>query len=150
MALLFAYTQVRALAPVWGLHGRLARPTPLIPVTLVGPANSVYRPTLVDTGASDTVFPENLAAQVGIDLSQAPQGRATSIGGTHPLRYAEVELRLTDGREYRVWTARVGFTPAALRWPLLGFAGVLQFFTVTFHGDREEVELSMNSLYRGT
>jgi hypothetical protein len=35
-------------------------------------------------------------------------------------------------------------------FPLLGFAGCLQFFSAHFHGDREEVELSVNSLYRGT
>jgi hypothetical protein len=67
-----------------------------------------------------------------------------------PVRYATVTLRLTDGIERREWTAWVGFTRAPLRRPLLGFAGFLQFFTATFHGDREEVELAVNSLYRGT
>ena len=40
------------------------------------------------------------------------------------------------------------------RWsrprPLIGFAGFLQFFTATFHGDREQVELTVNALYPGT
>jgi hypothetical protein len=44
----------------------------------------------------------------------------------------------------------VGFTPVRLNRALLGFAGCLQFFTATFHGDREEVELTVNSLYPGT
>jgi len=66
------------------------------------------------------------------------------------VRYAEVVPRNTDGREYREWTARVGFTAVALRRPLLGFAGVLQFFTATFHGDLEQVELAVNSNYMGT
>lgn len=35
----------------------------------------------------------------------------------------------------------VGFSPAISR-PLFGFAGFLQFFTATFHGDREQVELT--------
>jgi hypothetical protein len=36
-----------------------------------------------------------------------------------------------------------------LRFPLLGFAGVLQFFDADFRGAREEVELTINSLYPG-
>ena len=43
----------------------------------------------------------------------------------------------------------VGFTSAPLRQPLLGYAGFLQFFTATFHGDREEVELAVNAAYPG-
>ena len=67
-----------------------------------------------------------------------------------PLRYAEVRLRMTDGKEFREWPAWVGFTSAPLRHPLLGFAGCLQFFGANFLGDREEVELTVNSLYPGT
>lgn len=37
-----------------------------------------------------------------------------------------------------------------LRQALLGFGGFLQFFTATFRGDHEEVELAVNSLYPGT
>jgi hypothetical protein len=34
--------------------------------------------------------------------------------------------------------------------PWLGITGFLDYFTATFFGDREEVELPVNSLYRGT
>jgi hypothetical protein len=57
---------------------------------------------------------------------------------------------MTDGKEQREWPAWVGFTPAKLQSPLLGFAGFLQFFTATLRGDREEVELTINSLYPGS
>jgi hypothetical protein len=66
------------------------------------------------------------------------------------IRYAEVSLRLTDGREFREWPAREAFTAAALRWPQLGYAGCLQFFDGTFRGAHEEVELTVNNLYPGT
>jgi hypothetical protein len=33
---------------------------------------------------------------------------------------------------------------------MLGFAGCLQFFTASFHDDREQVELATNQLYPGT
>ena len=52
--------------------------------------------------------------------------------------------------EQREWPAWVGFTAASMPYPVLGFAGFLQFFTATFHGEREEVELTINGLYPGT
>jgi predicted aspartyl protease len=111
----------------------------------------VARQGLLDTGADDTVFPEALAATLGLDLSQAPVGGLTAAGGAlFPVRYAQVTLRLTDGQEFREWPACVGFTSAPLRMSLLGFAGFLQFFTATFHGDLEKVELTINRLYPGT
>jgi hypothetical protein len=63
---------------------------------------------------------------------------------------AEVTLRVADSKERREWKAWVAFSPVPLRQPLLGFAGFLQYFTATFHGDREEVELAVNSLYPGS
>jgi hypothetical protein len=57
---------------------------------------------------------------------------------------------LTDGKESREWPAIVGFTPARIPYPMLGFAGCLQFFTTTFHGDLEAVDLTINRLYPGT
>ena len=127
------------------------RPRPIIGVTVVGPADSRLLEGHLDTGADDTVFPQRLAALLGVDLTNAPVSQATTATLTNaPIRYAQVYLRITDGKEQREWPAWVGFTPAKLNYPLLGFAGFLQFFTTTFHGDREQVELMVNSLYPGT
>jgi hypothetical protein len=106
---------------------------------------------VLDTAADDTVFSDTLAAQIGLDLINAPAGSGTGAGLAHVgLRYARVRLRLTDGQEQREWQAWVGFTPSRIPYPMLGFAGCLQFFRSIFHGDREEVELTVNSLYRGS
>jgi hypothetical protein len=76
---------------------------------------------------------------------------ASGVGvPAYPLRYAQGTLRVTDGQEFREWPAWVGFTSVVLRQPLLGFAGFLQFFDALFRSDREEVELTVNSLYPGT
>jgi hypothetical protein len=101
--------------------------------------------------ADDTVFAETDALRIGIDLTNAPISFMAGIGGFgYPIRYAQVTLRMSDGIEFREWPAWVGFTTATLRRPLLGFAGCLQYFTATFFGDLEEVELHINSLYPGT
>jgi hypothetical protein len=151
MTLHFPYARLKTAAPVWSLGGRTERPRPIIKVSLVGPAGTAVQAGVLDTGADDTVFPEQLAAQVGIDLSGAPPGGGMGVGGsTLSLRYALVTLRLTDGQEFREWPARVGFAPVPMMLALFGFAGFLQFFSANFLGEREEVELTVNSLYPGT
>ncbi len=151
MSLFYRYRLQTRSAPVVPLGGRWSRPRPIIDVTILGPSDSRLLDALLDSGADDTVFPERVASVLGIDLANALPGVAEGAGGMPiPVRYAQATLRITDGVEQREWTAWVAFTSARMNRPLLGFAGFLQFFTATFHGDREEVELTVNSLYPGT
>src|SRR2546421_406564 len=83
--------------------------------------------------AAPTLFRATLGPVLGMDLTTAPTLEGGGFGMVaHPIPLAEVVLRLTAGREQREWRAWVGFTAAKLRQPLLGYAGLLQFFTVTF------------------
>lgn len=151
MSLRFRYRLVPVNHSVVPLGGRWVRPRPVIPASLVGPADTQAFHGTLDSSSDDTLFPEHWAAPLGIDLSQAPSGTGAGVGSHGiPVRYAEVKLRLTDGREFREWPAWVGFTPVALVYPILGFAGCLQFFTTTLYGDMELVELTVNRLYPGT
>ena len=150
MALCFPYGRFRTPLPVVPLGGQSVRPRPVVMVTVVGPIGAVAIDALLDTGSDDTAFPEKVASDVGLDLTNAPVRYLTGIGPAgYRVRYADVRLRLTDGIEYREWPALVVFTDAPLPFATLGFAGGLQFFTATFHGDREEVELTVNGLYPG-
>jgi len=151
MSLLFRYTLGPVQRAVVPLGGRWSRPRPLVLISVIGPSSTRPVDGLLDTGADDTVFPEHLATILGLDLTNAPIGKLTTATSTNALlRYAQVHLRISDGKEQREWPAWVGFTAAKLPFPLLGFAGFLQYFTATFHGDREQVELAVNSLYPGT
>ena len=147
----FRYKPLRAKAPVVSLGGRQERPRPIVRITLIGPAGTRVIPAGLDSYADDTVFPELEAVRAGIDLGNAPVGTSAGIGQAPvPVKYAQVTLRITDGKEFREWIAWVGFTPVLSNYALLGFAGCLQFFTATFYGDLEEVELAVNRLYPGT
>jgi hypothetical protein len=120
-------------------------------VTILGGTASLKLDGKLDTGADDSIFPAWVAAHIGLNLQQAPTGQATGLGSVSvPARYAQVRLRIARGGEQREWPAWVAFTHLPLGRPLLGFAGFLQFFTATFHGDREEAELTVNALYPGT
>lgn len=151
MTMLFGYQKLPVAHPLVSLQGRMDRPRPIISVTVIGPKGTSVQDALLDTGADDTVFPERVASKIGLDLSDAPTASGATAGQTVlPLRYAQVTLRIADNQEQREWVAWIGFTPAKIRQPLLGYAGFLQYFTATFVGDREEVELTINSLYSGT
>ncbi len=151
MGMYFPFTPCKASQPVSSLRGRLTRPRPLIVVTVVGPTGAAVQRGLLDTGADDTIFQENIANAIGVDLTNAPSASAAGVGRVPAsVRYAEVTLRLAGNGELHEWQARVGFTSAPLNQPLLGFAGFLEYFTAVFLGDREEVELTVNSLYPGT
>jgi hypothetical protein len=150
MPLLFPYVQLPSRRPIIPLGGRMTRPRALVWVTATGPKNTSYERCLLDSGADDTVFPDSAATRLGIDLTNAPVGEATGVASTPvPVRFVQVPLRITDGREWCEWLAWVGFTAAPLRQPLLGFSGCPQFFHADFRGDREEVELTTNTLYAG-
>ncbi len=151
MSMKFRYRLFRTAQAVLSLGGRWVRPRPIIRVAVIGPRATEFREALLDNGSDDTVFHESVAVRIGIDLTSAPTGEASGAGGQPVrLRYAEVRLRISDGLEHREWTAWVGFTNVPLRRSLLGFGGFLQFFTAVSKGDHEEVELTINSLCRGT
>jgi hypothetical protein len=150
VSLVFPYKRYRVSRPLPWLQGRDERPRPTILVTLIGPRNTHVERALLNTGADDTLFPDWVAARLGIPLDSAPTGSGAGVG-RQPLsiRYAEATLRVTDNNEQREWRGWVGFTSSPLNQPLLGYAGFLQYFTATFYGDREEVELTINGSYPG-
>jgi hypothetical protein len=151
MSLIYRYRLFPVSQPIPSLGGRWVRPRPIVPVSITGPMDTRARDALLDSAADDTIFPERLAADIGIDLRNTPRGVGRGVGmAAVPVRFAQVVLRLADGKETREWSAVVAFTSAQLYRPLLGFAGCLQFFAANFRGDLEAVELIANSLYPGT
>jgi hypothetical protein len=151
MSLRFRYKLFPTKGPVASLDGRLVRPRPIVLVTLIGPAGTTVELAQVDSGADDCVFPIEYAEEIGIDLTDAPEGEAAGLGQKPvALQYVRVTMRIANGGERCEWLASVAFTDLPMNRPLLGFAGFLQFFTATFHGDQEAVELEVNSLFPGT
>ena len=101
--------------PAISLQGRLFRPRPLIPVTVINAQSGLSRTyhSLLDTGADDTVFQNETALGLGIDLTSAPTGTAQGVTGqTVTVQYAEVLLQLTnDDGDVLEWRATVAFAP---------------------------------------
>jgi len=101
----------------------------------------------MDSGADDTIFPLDVATQLGVVLLP-PTGHAMRWRGLqHLLRYGRVELELVDeaGAALR-WPAIIAFTPVNIRYPLLGVAGCLEYVDAKFLGKERRVELEPNDL----
>src|SRR5438552_999013 len=125
---------------------------PLIPVTIIGPGGLVrdFGRAVLDPAADDTVFPLDTARHIGVRLLPDTGHRVRWRGQLHPLRFANVELLLTDNVSIWRWPTIVGFSPAQLRYPILGQAGCLQFLNARFLGADFLIELEINRTYPGT
>ena len=106
MSLLIRYRRILLSHPAVALGGVLYRPRPLVRVTLINGSTTVLGDGLLDTAADDTVFPDSTAARLGIALSNAPTGSAAGVASAASvIRFAQIVLRLTDGREWCEWLA---------------------------------------------
>jgi len=119
----FAYLALPSGRPIPSLRGSQIRHRPIIPVHLIGSTGSRLLGGNLDSGSDDTLFPLHLAARLGVDLTNAVEGEARSVGGP-AVRYAYAPAlpRVADGSEACEWTAIVGFIAAPLRWAILGHA----------------------------
>jgi hypothetical protein len=146
----FNYMALPTRQPIYPLGGLQFRYRPVLPIRVIAPRILPLVDACVDCASDDTLFPEQLARRLGINLSTAPQGEVRPTGKTtFGVRYAHVTLLLSDGRETLEWAAIVGFTAAPLRWPLLGQAGFLEYLDAELRGSRREVVLSPNVSFKG-
>ena len=124
---------------------------PLVPITIFGPGGLFrdFGRAVVDPAADDTVFPLDTAQRLGVQLRPDTGHRVRWRGQSHPLRFGDAELVLTDNIVVWRWSAVIGFSPAPLRYPILGQSGCLQFMDVNFWGADRMVEMEINRTYPG-
>jgi hypothetical protein len=145
------YTRRETSKPIFSLGNVTHRFLPLLQVQILGPAGRyLFSWAKLDCAADDTVFPSWMAARLDIDLTNAPEHEAHAVGGGKVgYRYAEVELRISDNdSEMFVWPAIVGFGDSIKR-PLLGQAGMMQFFDIEFLGNDKQLFIMQNSSFPG-
>src|SRR5262249_31425257 len=90
------------------------------------------------------------ARWINVSLRVDTGHRVRWRGQVHPLRFGDVELVLDHGMAVWRWRTVVGFSPAAIRYPILGTAGCLQFIDARFRRADLIVELETNRTYPGT
>lgn len=148
----FKYIRRLAEKPLYSLGDSMYRFHPMIEVKLVGPSgDQIFRPSKLDTGSDDTVFPSGFAAELGIDLTNAPEHESEGAGG-HKIKYKHhkviIEIISRDSNTKFVWNAIVGFGDS-IKHPLLGYAGVLRYFDICFRPDINQFTVEPNSSFPG-
>jgi hypothetical protein len=125
---------------------------PLIPITAVGPTGRVFHfgRAVLDSGADDCVLPQSTLAGIGAVLRPDTGHRVRWRGQVYPLRFGDLDFVLTDQGAVWRWPTVVAFSPAPLRYPILGRGGCLRCFDVRFHGEDLRVELETNRSFPGT
>lgn len=146
----FSYRRLATSSPVYSLGGVAWRDYPICLASISSGSQVAACDTLMDSGADDIILPVTVAQGLGIDLTNAPVSQARSVS-RHVVtyHYAQVTLRLSDGREHCAWNAIVGFVPQRLRWGNLGRAGFFQYFDVAFLTDAREVVVLPNATFPG-
>jgi hypothetical protein len=104
---------------------------------------------LLDPGSDDTIFSVDTATLLGVTMLTDSGHAVRWRGQRFSLRFGNVDLEITDSLQILTWNAVVGFSPAPIRYPLLGLAGCLQFFDARFRGHSQLVEMEPNSAFGG-
>lgn len=123
---------------------------PVITIRIAGPQAEARWDALVDTGADETLLPLALAEILGVELDLDFTSQAVGTSGDQlTVQYGDVCLEISDGKESIAWQSTVGFVDFGSPSDeviILGHAGCLDFFTMTFDGENAQLELSANNL----
>lgn len=130
---------------VFQYQGQGVVPKPIVPIIVEGPTSFVETRALVDTGASLSVLERWIANWIGLDLSDSESIEiSTATGEPFRARLGVVELSLQSDDDFCRWQSTVAFADVSLGDQILGFAGGLQHFDVTFLGRQRLVQLVWN------
>ncbi|MGE4001395.1 MAG: aspartyl protease family protein [Planctomycetaceae bacterium] len=121
---------------------------PIIPVIIESPAGRrLIVDALVDTGSDITLFPEDVASNLGIDLTESPaRPLSSALGVIADYRSAEVVLELRRGTsELFRWRTSVGFLSRQMVYSIVGTKGFFEFFALRYDASAGQLELLPNA-----
>jgi hypothetical protein len=142
----FDYAE-REVDPLPGEIGVQLIHEPIVPVRFIGPGKTYLIRGLLDTGASMTLLPRSYYRKLGMSVAPTERLRLRTVSGSIDVLLGALDLELRSGRARYRWSARVGFVPRADNLALLGHAGFLDHFSVTFDGSRKRVTLKPNGSF---
>jgi hypothetical protein len=147
----FLYQTYHTVASPTVPSGMLHRPE--VPLRVIGASGAGLLSVLVDCGSDDTLIPLSVGKNIGAALDATQTWIVEGLGGhSMPVILAEVILELTDGLQTFRWPAKVGlvdFADPQDEVTLLGHAGCLDFFRVTFDGHLQTLEVEVTPAFPG-
>jgi hypothetical protein len=119
---------------------------PVIPVRLVGRADSLDIFALVDTGADESYITDEMARTLGVQPISDSLFVVETASGSMEVPYGEISIQIHNGVEEYRWSAVVGIVSEP--WPeaILGHAGFLQYFDAEFSHGRGTLLLNRNQV----
>ena len=142
----FDYSE-REVDPLPGEVGVQVIHEPIILVRFVGPSQTYLVRGLLDTGASMTLVPRFYFQKPGMSMARSERTRLRTASGAVDVLLGPLDLELRSGSSSYRWSATVGFVPRADNLALLGHAGFLDHFSVTFDGLSKRVSLKPNGTF---
>jgi hypothetical protein len=122
---------------------------PEVILRILGDSNEVYLTALVDTGADETILPLWVAEVTGAELHPDEITQAIGIAGQQlEVVAGTVQLELVGDDESFGWPATIGFAHFESpddEYAILGHAGCLNLFTLTFDAEKREVTITTNA-----
>ena len=147
----FPYRQYHAAPSPTVPSGILHRPE--VPLRIIGATGAVSVWALVDAGSDDTLFPLSVGQMIGATMDATQSWQVAGIGGQAvPIILGEVVLELTDGSRTFRWPAKIGLVDFASpqdEIALVGHAGCLDYFRVTFDGHLRSLEIEVTTAFPG-
>ncbi len=149
--MIFAYRQYPTFTSPTVPTGVLYRPE--ISVRVVGTLSALWTWALVDPGSDDTLLPLSLAQAIGARMDPLQTWSVEGFGGQAlPVVLGEIELELNDGNQTFRWPARIGvvdFADPQDEITLVGHAGFLDYFRVTFDGHAHALHIDVTPSFPG-
>ncbi len=142
----FDYSE-REVDPWPGEFGVQVIHEPIVLVRFTGPSQTYLIRGLLDTGASMTLVPRFYFQKLGMSVAQSDRVRLRTASGAVDVLLGTLDLELRSGSSSYQWSTLVGFVPRADNLALLGHAGFLDQFSVTFDGLRKRVTLKPNRTF---
>jgi hypothetical protein len=147
----FSYRQYQTAASPTVPSGVLYRPE--IPVRMLGAAASLSVWALVDAGSDDTLFPLSVGQMIGATMDPTQTWKVEGLGGQAvPIILAEVILEFCSGSQTFRWAAKIGlvdFADPKDEVCLVGHAGCLDYFRVTYDGYQRTLEIEPTPAFPG-
>jgi predicted aspartyl protease len=121
------------------------RKTPTIPVTFIGPEESIDIIAILDSGADISVLPMEVGELLGLDLTKN-RSPCSGIGGEVDTAENQVRVRISQGHENYTFAipVKVVLDPNASIPVLIGRDGFFEKFEITFDEKRERISLKRN------
>jgi len=122
------------------------RKTPTIPVTFIGPEDSIDIMAILDSGADISVLPMEVGEQLGLDLAKN-RSPCSGIGGEVDTAENHVRVRISQGHENYTFEipVKVVLDPKASIPVLIGRDGFFEKFEITFDEKRARISFKRNA-----